>query len=306
MKAKIGYLIPTRENIMRDQHGVQAFLDTAKHVEQAGFDSLWVGDSLFARPRHDPLTLLAALAAATSKIALGTAVLLPALRNPVILAQQIATIDQISNGRLIIGAGIAGDNPSIRAEFTAASVPFEKRVGRLVEGFSLMQALWQGQPVTWSGRWTLNDVTLAPMPAQAGGPPIWLAASVPAGIRRSARLYDGWFPIGPDLEGFASGMSILRSASDEFERTPPTAAIYLTICIDDDEARAEAMIDDYLTEYYGMPADIMRKFQACCGGPISKILAFMQAFEAAGADHLVLRLVGNHETALEKLAALKQ
>ena len=77
-------------------------------VIRIGIDSIWVGDSLLARPRHDPLTLLAAVAAAVPDVGLGTAVLLPALRNPVVLAQQLATIDQISEGRLIIGAGIAG------------------------------------------------------------------------------------------------------------------------------------------------------------------------------------------------------
>ncbi len=72
-----------------------------------GYDSLWVGDSLLARPRRDPLTLLAAVAARTRKPELGTAVLLPALRNPVVLAQQVATLDRIAEGRVILGIGIA-------------------------------------------------------------------------------------------------------------------------------------------------------------------------------------------------------
>jgi len=81
-----------------------------------------------------------------SRVDLGTAVLLPALRNPVVLAQQVATLDQISEGRVILGVGIASDFPNIRSEFVAAGVPFEKRVGRLLEGMQLCRALWTGKP----------------------------------------------------------------------------------------------------------------------------------------------------------------
>lgn len=100
--------------------------ELAQRAEELEFDSIWVGASLLARPRHDPLTLLAAVAARVPRVVLGTAVLLPALRNPVVLAQQVATLDQISEGRLILGVGIAADVPSMRTEFLAAGVPFEK------------------------------------------------------------------------------------------------------------------------------------------------------------------------------------
>jgi alkanesulfonate monooxygenase SsuD/methylene tetrahydromethanopterin reductase-like flavin-dependent oxidoreductase (luciferase family) len=83
------------------------------------------------------LTLLAAVASRVRRVDLGTAVLLPALRNPVLLAHQVATLDQVMEGRLILGVGIAADVPNIRQEFTAAGVPFEKRVGRLLEGLRL-------------------------------------------------------------------------------------------------------------------------------------------------------------------------
>ncbi len=122
MGVKLGYLLPTRENIMAGQPGTRSLLDAAALARRCGFDSIWVGDSLLARPRHDPLTLLAAVAAAVPDIELGSAVLLPALRNPVVLAQQLATIDQISEGRLILGVGIGGDTPGIRAEFAAAGL----------------------------------------------------------------------------------------------------------------------------------------------------------------------------------------
>src|SRR5215467_10976700 len=158
MPPRIGYLLPTREQILIGQPQAAPLLELAARAERLGFDSLWVGDSLLARPRHDPLTLLAAVASRVPRVEIGTAVLLAALRNPVVLAHQVATLDQIAEGRLILGVGIAADVPNIRAEFTAAGVPFEKRVGRLLEGVRLCRELWTGAPVSWDGRWRVEGV----------------------------------------------------------------------------------------------------------------------------------------------------
>jgi len=196
----------------------RSLLDGARRAQSLGFDSIWVGDSLLARPRHDPLTLLAAVAAAVPDVELGPAVLLPALRNPVVLAHQLATLDQLSEGRLILGVGIAGDTPAVRAEFTAAGVPFEGRVGRLMEGLRLSKALWSGDPVSWDGRWQVDEGSLAPVPHHPGGPPVWLAAGADVGIERAAKHYDGWFPIGPDArrsDSANNSLSILRSRQGE-------------------------------------------------------------------------------------------
>ena len=299
---KLGYLLPTRENILRGEHSTRGLLDAARQAQALGFDSIWVGDSLLARPRHDPLTLLAAIASVVSDVDLGTAVLLPALRNPVVLAQQLATIDQISEGRLIIGAGIAADTPAVRAEFTAASVPFEKRVGRLVEGLQLCRALWTGEPVNWAGRWLVTDATLAPKPFRDGGPPIWLASGVGAGIRRAAKHFDGWFPIGPNAEVFQSQHNLFVEAALEFKRPSPTTAIYLTVCIGSEAEQPNQQIDRYLAEYYGAPPQILRTIQACCGGTLEEVLEFIRSFVICGADHIVLRVVGNHEHALHDIA----
>src|SRR5437879_10862205 len=99
----IGYLLPTRERIMEGRNETASLLALAERAETLGFDSVWVGDSLLARPRHEPLSLLTAVAGRTQHVALGTAVLLPALRNPVLLAHQVATLDRIAEGRLILG-----------------------------------------------------------------------------------------------------------------------------------------------------------------------------------------------------------
>jgi len=303
MTVKLGYLLPTREQIMRGDHGADALLTLARKAADLGFDSLWAGDSLLARPRHDPITLLAGIATAVSNVQLGTAVLLPMLRNPVVLAQQLATVDQLSEGRLIIGTGIAADMPSVRAEFQAAGVPFEKRVGRLLEGFQLMRALWAGEPVEWKGRWNFSaPAGLAPKPLQPGGPPVWLASGVEPGIARAARHFEGWFPIGPDPETFRKRNDYYRNCVKEEGASKATTAIYLTVCLDDDGDAADAAIDAYLTEYYGAPPEAIRSFTACCGGSTEDVMAIMKDYVDAGAEHLVLRLVGDHESSMAKLA----
>lgn len=304
MTAKIGYLLPTREKVMAGEPAGRPLLRLARQAEDLGFDSVWAGDSLLARPRHDPLTLLAGVAGCTETVEIGTAVLLPVLRNPVVLAHQLATMDQISEGRLIVGAGIAADNPSIRAEFEAAGVPFEKRIGRLLEGFQLCRALWSGEPVDWNGRWRVRDGVLGPEPFRKGGPPIWIGSFVEAGRRRAAKYFDGYFPTGPDAATFGQWLTECREMAEGYGRDPEalTGAIYLTVAIDENAARADEAIDDYLSQYYGAPAAVIRKRQACFAGPMEAVSAWIRGYVSAGAQHVVLRLVGDHARMLEGIS----
>ncbi|HUF93283.1 MAG TPA: LLM class flavin-dependent oxidoreductase, partial [Candidatus Limnocylindria bacterium] len=191
-----GVLLPTREAVMSGRHETAPLLAMAERAEAAGFDSVWIGDSLTARPRHEPLTLLAAVAARTRRVLVGTAVLLPALRHPVVLAHVVGTLDRVAEGRVILGAGFAADTPAIRAEFAAAGVPFERRVGRFLETLEICRALWSGDHVSFSGRhFTLSDTTMEPKPHRPGGPPIWIGGSGPTALREAAR-FDAWFPTG--------------------------------------------------------------------------------------------------------------
>jgi alkanesulfonate monooxygenase SsuD/methylene tetrahydromethanopterin reductase-like flavin-dependent oxidoreductase (luciferase family) len=120
MPPKVGYLLPTRESVMRGSPAAGPLLKLAERAEELRYDSIWIGDSLLDRPRHEPLVMLAGVAGRTKRVLLGTGVLLPALRNPVQLAHQVATLDQISEGRIILGIGISPDQPGIHAEFAAA------------------------------------------------------------------------------------------------------------------------------------------------------------------------------------------
>jgi alkanesulfonate monooxygenase SsuD/methylene tetrahydromethanopterin reductase-like flavin-dependent oxidoreductase (luciferase family) len=305
---RLGYLLPTRERIMEGRHETGSLLALAERAEALGFESVWVGDSLLARPRHDPLTLLAAAAASTRKVELGTAVLLPALRNPVVLAHQVATLDRLAEGRLILGVGIATDVPNIRAEFTAAGVEFDKRVGRLVEGLALARALWTGKPVDWDGRWKVKAGVLGPTPHRPGGPPIWIGGSVAPARERAGKLFDGWFPNAPTAAEYPAQWAEVQAAARAAGRDPAslTGAMYLTLAIDDDAAKAEARINAYLEQYYGMRPDVMRKRQMCYAGPAAGAGQWLKGYADAGASHLVLRFAGEHDRQLETIARLRR
>jgi len=282
-------------------------LDLAARAEALGFDSVWVGDSLLARPRHDPLTLLAAVAARTKKVELGTAVFLPALRNPVVLAHQLATLDQISAGRLVLGAGIASDVPNIRAEFVAAGVPFEGRVGRMMEGLRLARALWSGKPVDWDGRWRVEGGVLGPTPYRPGGPPIWMAGSVRPAFERAARYFDGWFANEASLARWSEQWGEVKAIVQEAGRDVDNfvAAMYLTMAIDEDAGRAEQRIGAFLENYYGQPADVMRRRQACYAGSAAGAAAFFKGFADARATHMIVRFTGDPDRNLATFTRLR-
>jgi len=303
MAARIGYLLPTRERVMEGRPETGPLLALAERAEALGYDSIWVGDSITARPRHEPLTLLSAVAARTKRAELGTAVLLPALRNPVVLAHGIATLDQISEGRFILGVGIASDVPNIRAEFTACGVPFEKRVGRMLEGLRLSRELWSGKPVNWNGRWVVEDATLGPVPYRPGGPPIWIGGT---SLERVGRLYDGWFPNAPDPDEWRVQWREIHDIAREAGRDPAqlTGAVYLTLTIDDDTETAEARMDQFMINYYGRAG--MRGRQANYAGPASGAVEWLGKWIEAGVTHLVCRFAGDAERQLELVARLRE
>jgi len=307
MPPKLGYLLPTREQIMAGRPDAASLLALAARAEALGYDSVWVGDSVVARPRHDPLTLLAGVAGRVPRVALGTAVLLPALRNPVLLAHQVATLDQVSEGRFILGVGIARDVPNIRAEFAACGVPFERRVGRMMEGLRLCRALWSGAAVDWDGRWPLHGAVLAPVPHRPGGPPIWIGGNTPASLERVGRRFDGWLPNAPDAAEFGAQWQQVKALAHAAGRDPSrqSAAMYLTLTVDDDPDRATARMDAFLEGYYGAPAATLRRRQAVYSGPASGVASWLDGYARAGATDLVLRFAGEPERHLEALATVR-
>ena len=307
MAVEFGVLIPTREAIMSGRPETAPLLTMAERAEGAGFDSVWIGDSLTARPRHEPLTLLAAVAARTRRVRLGTAVLLPALRNPVVLAHIVGTLDRVAEGRVILGMGIAADAPAIRREFAAAGVPWDRRVGRFLETLAICRALWSRDHVSFSGKhFTLEDVTMEPKPHRAGGPPIWIGGSGPTALREAAN-FDAWFPTGPHVEFFAEHFPRIQAAARTAGRAPDEVlgAVYVTVALDPNTAAAEQRLNTFLETYYAAPASALRARQACYAGPIEGCVAWLQRWIDAGARHLMLRFAGGDQLAQVDEAASK-
>jgi probable F420-dependent oxidoreductase len=307
MAPKIGYLLPTRERVMEGQPDGVALLDLAQRAEGLGFDSVWIGDSLFDKPRHEPLTMLAGIAGRTKKVTLGTAVLLPALRNPVLLAQQAATVDQLSAGRLVLGLGIGSGNPGAQAEFVAAGVPFEKRVGRLLESLRLCRALWSGEPVDWDGRWQLAGATLGPTPHRPGGPPIWMGGNSAGAQQRAGRYFEGWMPDPREAADYGDGWEAVKTIAAQQGRDPSaiTAALYLTLRIDEDEAAARAQMDAFFENYYPGRGAQMCRTKPWYAGSAAGAGDYLNAYAQAGASHFVIRFTGDHNSQLEAVTNLR-
>jgi len=302
----VGILLPTRETVMTGRQAVGPMLALAERAEALGFASVWVGDSLTARPRHEPLTLLAAVAARTRRVKLGTAVLLPALRHPLVLAHLVATVDRVSEGRLILGVGIAGDTPATRKEFESVGVPFNQRAGRCVETLEICRRLWDGQRLKFQGRyWTLEDVELGPTPHRPGGPPIWWGGGGPTALREAARA-QGWFPIDPRVEAFRDGWARVERGAQEAGRSKAelTPALYTTLVLGEPR-QAQAELEGFLSTYYNAPAAAMLKRQACYAGDAAGCLAWMRPFAEVGVRHLIVRFAGqaDHIRQLEQVAS---
>ena len=299
MPVEFGVLSPTREAIMSGRPETGPLLTMAERAEAAGFDSVWIGDSITARPRHEPLTLMAAIAARTKRVRLGTGVLLPALRNPVVLAHLIATVDRISEGRVILGVGIAADTPAIRKEFAACGVPWDRRVGRFLETIEICRALWTRDGVTFNGKhFTLDGATVGPRPHRPGGPPIWIGGGGPTAFREAAR-FDAWFPTGPSATFFAEHFPRIQAAARAAGRPADavSGAAYVTLALDPDKAKAEQRLHQFLETYYAAPAAAMMARQATYAGPIEGCVDWLGRWIEAGARHLALRFAGGDQLA---------
>src|SRR5262249_41395018 len=207
-------------------------------------------------------------------------------------------------GRFILGVGIARDVPNIRAEFAACGVPFEKRVGRMMEGLRLCRALWRGEPVEWDGRWPVHGSALAPVPHRPGGPPRCIGGTRPASLERVGKWFDGWFPNAPNPEGFGTQWEHVRGIARIAGRDPAdlSAAMYLTLTVDEDAERASARMDAFLEGYYGAPAAVLRQRQAVYSGPASGVASWLGGYAQAGATDLVLLFARGHEHPLPALS----
>lgn len=192
-RAQVGVFIPTREAMVgAGWSSTGQLIDFARRAEDLGYDSAWVTDSL-AITRLEPLSVLTATAAATSRLLIGTGTLIPAYRQPLNAAHVISTIDRLSEGRLVLGVGAGFPGRSDR-DFRMVGVPPNDRFRLLDDIVALWRALWtEPRATTFRGAvLSYDDLPEIPLPHRRGGPRIWLAGATPAALRRTARLYDGW------------------------------------------------------------------------------------------------------------------
>jgi probable F420-dependent oxidoreductase len=288
-----GFLLPTREIIMNQEvPDFRQIFDLAERAEALGFDSVWVGDSVLARPRFEALTTLAAVAARTKRVRLGTAVLLPVLRQPVVLANQVANLDLVANGRLILGVGIGGNNPTVAREFAACGVPIARRVGMFEETITLMRRLWTEPEVTFEGRYfQLQSVRLGLRPMQQSGVPLWLAGSGDNALRRVLRLGDGWLPISSSPQAFSADWQRLQALGQDMGRDAHNLhrCLYATLNVNADVAQAQRELRAFIESYYSIPYEVQATRNGLCAGSAEQCIAWLKEFIAAGAQTIVVR-----------------
>jgi alkanesulfonate monooxygenase SsuD/methylene tetrahydromethanopterin reductase-like flavin-dependent oxidoreductase (luciferase family) len=297
---EIGVLLHTRHIVRREQAAksfAQLWSD-ATQAEDLGFDHIWLGDSVTVlnKARGDCLTTMAALAARTNKIRLGIVPMLPALRNPVLLAHALATVDVISNGRIILGVSVGPVRDYIQRQFAACGVPPQEKAGRLSETIEIMRRLWSEPTINYDGRYfKLRDVGILPHPAQKEGIPIWIAADRnDNGFKRVARLGDGWVTLAPTLDRFTAARKKIDEYSETFGRVGklgPTA-LYATLNILSDTEKAKDEGWHWMENFFGEPRAKLGHHFTIFGTP-EECIRLLKGYVAAGLTTIIARIASN-------------
>ncbi len=278
---------------------VKAFLARA---EALGFDSAWTSEQVVGTlPMVSPLELLAYAAACTERIRLGCSVLVSTLHSPLHLAKDLASLDQLSRGRLEVGVGNGG---GFRA-FAAFGVEGDSFVARFNEGLDLVRALWSEPRVDLDGRfWQLKGVAMEPKPFQKPGPPVWFGAGHPQAVRRAVHRADGFFGAGSATTAqFADQVAVARQALDDAGRDPATFGLAkrVYLAVDDDVDRARRTVTaglHGLYDYFGLP-DLT---PVAVYGPPEVVADGLRAVIDAGAELIMLNPLAQDADQIERLA----
>ena len=275
---KFGVTIPNNWGI-EDVKQVLAFGPLA---EELGYDSIWVMDHLFNagyirqrlddKPYYHPLATLSYLSATTQRVALGTSVMVLPYHNPVAMAKYVATLDQMSDGRVILGIG-AG---AMTEEFEALGVSMRERGALTNESLAVMRELWTNEdPEFDSQRWHFADLKFAPKPRQQPHVPLWIGGSSPGAIKRTATMGDGWHPTGLSPDEFHTASQALRQMAVDAGRS--SDAITMSVRVE--------------VEAHGRPSSDRAQNRARLPGEdVEKMIDGLRAYESAGVEHVVLAL----------------
>jgi len=275
-------------------------------IDRLGYDSLWVGDHLsMALPYLDPFIQLAQAAVMSDRLLLGVGVYLLPLRHPGPVAKQVATLDLLCGGRLIMGVGVGGE---FKTDFAVAGVPREERGARLTEGIKVMRKLWTGKKVSHDGPlFPFTELAMTPTPYQPGGPPIWCGGRSNAALRRAGRLADGYasYVVTPDMYRLA--LETIAAAAEQANRQLEqfSTAHLLFARIDDSYEAALDAAAESLSVRYAMDFREPAKRYAALGRP-EDVAQRLAEFYDAGVRHLVMDFVGPYEerdTQFERFSA---
>ena len=279
-----------------------AFRSYFSRIEELGFDSAWAQENMLgAAPQLGPLETMTYAAACTQRIRVGCAVFVSTLHGPVHLAKSLASLDQLSRGRIDVGVGTGGKG----RQFAAFGVDPDRYVARFTEGIALMKALWTEPRITFDGEfWQLRDAPMEPKPFQKPYPPLWFGGSGPSALRRAVRLGHGFFGAGSTPTGrFADQVKIVReelaAAGRPAADFPIAKRVY--IAIDEDAGRARRRINDEMERLYGRrSADIEA---AAVAGTPADCAAALREVVAAGAELILFTPMFEQAGHAERLAA---
>lgn len=262
--------------------GIPSVAESARRAEALGLHSVWAGDHLFFhRPNLECLVAIAAAAGATTTLGLGTGVLLPALRQPIVLAKQLATLQIVSGGRLSLGIGVGGE---FGPEWEAAAVDPSERGSRTDDFVDFFTLCATGDAVDFQGE--TFAVTCPPMRPMADEvPTIWVGGRSEAALRRTARIGDGWLSVWSSPGRIREARAELDELAKEFQRPPPRIGMVVFVNLGAlTEARAEA--EEFVTKHYDLPFKKMDKWFLL--GEVDQVAADVSELQAAGVDHFVI------------------
>jgi len=297
---EIGVLLHTR-HLIREGGSSPSFeqlWDDAVLSEEMGLDHIWLGDSitLLDKARGDCLTTLGALAMKTKRIKLGVVPFLPVLRHPVVLAHALATLDVISNGRLIIAASVASMREHIQRQFAACGAPIHEKAGRLEESIQILRGLWTQDTLTHEGRYyQLKEVGILPHPIQRPAIPIWLTADRhDDGFKRVAKLADGWVTMVNTAEKFAQGRAKVDVYARECGRAGkiPVSALYASFNMDANGEKARSEGWAWMEKFFGVPQSQSAYHVGIFGTP-EECARTIQTYVDAGMTTVIARIASS-------------
>lgn len=282
--------VPTGAWNYRAGVSAEQVLDAACKAEAAGIDGLFAGDHVtFYGAGNDGLINLAAVGAVTERLYLMTSVYLLALRHPTPVALQCAMIDQLCQGRLILGVGIGGEDPN---EWWACGVDPKTRARRTDEALAIMRSLWTQEETTFEGKYfTLHNVRMQPKPFRDDGVTVHIGGRSDAALRRTARFGDAWVSIWVSARRMREAREKLDewAAAEGRDPTKITIGLQLWHAVDDDRERARERLARRMEGFYKIPYERFERY-APAGRP-EDIAAFLAPYLEAGCTHLNLLAV---------------